>query len=57
MNKIEITHENGYFLINGKKYQDCNQDEKEFFNRFLEANRELVNKILYIAPVDVEILK
>jgi hypothetical protein len=46
MDKIEILHENGYFFINGKKYQDCNPDEQEFFNRFIRSNKELVNKIL-----------
>jgi hypothetical protein len=46
MLKLEITLENGYFLINGKKYVDCNDQEKEFFSKFLQQNPELIKKLL-----------
>ena len=57
MKKIEITQENSYFLINGKKYVDCNPQEQEFFRMFVLENRPLIEKILYVPPKDVEILK
>lgn len=57
MNKIVIELKEGVYLINEKKYIDCNPDEQEFFNRFIISQRELINKILYLPPVDVEILK
>lgn len=57
MLKIEIKIINGTFLINEKKYIECNPDEQEFFNRFIISQRELIDKILYIPAKDVEILK
>lgn len=57
MTKIEITQENSYFLINGKKYVDCNPQEQEFFRMFVLENRPLIERILYVPPKDVEILK
>ena len=32
--KLEITSENGRWLVNGKRLQDLNPDEKEFMDRF-----------------------
>ena len=57
MLKIEITQENSYFLINGKKYVDCSPQEQDFFNKFIIENKPLIEKILYVSPKDVEILK
>lgn len=57
MLKIEIKIINGTFLINEKKYIECDPDEQEFFNRFVISQRELINRILYIPAKDVEIIK
>lgn len=57
MLKIEITQKNAFFLINGKKYENCNEQEKDFFNQFIIQNKTLIKKILYNPPVDVNILK
>ena len=32
--KLEITFENGRWLVNGKRLHDLNPDEKEFMDRF-----------------------
>lgn len=37
MNKIEITKENGKWLINGKPYNEISYTEKIFFDEFLLA--------------------
>lgn len=57
MNKIEITLSGVVYLINEKKYTECDPNEQEFFNRFIISQRELIGKILYIPAKDVEIMK
>jgi len=55
--QLEITQSNGTFLINGKKYANCNDQEQNFFNDFVKSARDQINRLLYVPPVDVEILR
>lgn len=57
LQKVDIVVENNHFFINGKKYVDCNYFEQKFFNNFIIQNKELVNRILYVEPKDVELYK
>lgn len=40
MRSVTITIENGLWLINGKRYQELDWNEKIFFNEFLIAMRQ-----------------
>jgi hypothetical protein len=40
MKSVTITLENGLWLINGKRYQELDWNEKIFFDEFLISIRE-----------------
>ncbi|MCU7568671.1 hypothetical protein PG608_00515 [Riemerella anatipestifer] len=40
MNYIKINNQNGYWLINGKKYQEANSFERVILNHFFKKSKK-----------------